>query len=65
MKIVNFRKKMSVRNSYSIKDRWRNEYVCKIQMKVWLFWVNVKVMSDDDEEYLNNRADEVIGYLKD
>lgn len=62
---MKFRKKMSVRNSYSIKDGWRKEYVCKIQMKVWLFWVNVKVMSDDDEEYLTNRADEVIGYLKD
>ncbi len=56
---------MSVRHSYSVADGCRNEYVCKIQMKVWLFWVNVKVMSDDDEEYLNNRADEVIGYLKD
>ncbi len=62
---MRFRKNMSVRHSYSVADGCRNEYVCKIQMKVWLFWVNVKVMSDDDEEYLNNRADEVIGYLKD
>ncbi len=62
---MKFRKKLSAQHSYIVADGWRNEYVCKIQMKVWLFWVDVKVMSDDDEEYLNNRADEVIGYLKD
>jgi len=61
---MKFRKKMSVRYSYSNADGWKEEYVCKIQMKVWLFWVNVKVMVDDDEEYLINCAEEVIGYLK-
>lgn len=61
---MKFRTKMSVRHNYSIKDGWRKEHVCRIQMKVLFFWVNVKVIADDDEEYVKNCADEVIGYLK-
>jgi len=34
---MKFRKKMSVRHSYSNADGWKEVYVCKIQMKVWLF----------------------------
>lgn len=60
---MKFRKKMSVRHSYSNADGLEEVYVCKIQMKVWFFWVNVKVMVDGDKEYLMNCAEEVIGYL--
>lgn len=55
---------MSVRHNYSAKDGWRKEHVCKIQMKVLLSWVDVKVIADEDEEYVKNCADEVVGYLK-
>ena len=60
---MEFRTRMYSRHRYNEAGGWKETHVCKVQMKVWLFWVDVKVMADEDEDYLRNRAEEVIGYL--
>lgn len=39
-------------------------YFAEIQMKSMFFWHTVVMVYDEDEEYVENRADEIIGILE-
>lgn len=63
MMIRQFRKQASEHYAFG-RDGWRKYYRCTVQMKTLFGWLDVKEFDDDEKEYAELLADELMENLK-